>query len=454
MTPKFLGGKTYFFVNYEGSRFPNVSTYNRTVPSKLLRAGVIQVPDAAGKYQPYNLNPTAVTVDGVTYQPATCGGTGFCDPRGIGLNPIVKQLWEKYMPLPNEFQTSGDLYNTQGFLSTIRAPLTQNSYVARIDHDFGTRNRFFATYRYMSLTNLTTNMVDIGGVLPGRHLRHAGGRRAARPEAGLLGVRPHHQHSSHRHQRHSFQLYPQLLAVGQRVHRAASAGTGRHARNRRRERRRNALIPYNVNSQNVRQRFWDGQDKMIKDDVTWIKRNHLIQFGGMYNRNYDYHMRTDNGQGINNAIVYQSTSSNINFGEFTYPRVVSGTAATAPREQAAFNTNYSYVMGFVSQSQLVYTRSGQDLKLGKIGDVAFDQSVIPSYNLYVSDTWHLKPTVTLTYGISYNLEMPPYELNGKQVSLVDPDGKPIVASDYLAQREKAALAGPGLSAGSRLCHHE
>ena len=25
----------------------------------------------------------------------------------------------------------------------------------------------------------------------------------------------------------------------------------------------NALIPYNVNTQNTRQRFWDGQDKMI-----------------------------------------------------------------------------------------------------------------------------------------------------------------------------------------------
>ena len=25
--PKLLGGKTYFFVNYEGSRFPNVCTY-------------------------------------------------------------------------------------------------------------------------------------------------------------------------------------------------------------------------------------------------------------------------------------------------------------------------------------------------------------------------------------------------------------------------------------------
>ncbi|MEO8369472.1 MAG: carboxypeptidase regulatory-like domain-containing protein, partial [Candidatus Solibacter sp.] len=109
--------------------------------------------------------------------------------------------------------------------------------------------------------------------------------------------------------------------------------------------------------------------------------------------------------------------------------------------QALFNTNYSYIMGFVSQSQLVYTRSGADLKLGKIGDVATDQSIIPSYNLYISDSWHIRPSVTLTYGLSYEIQMPPYELNGKQVSLVDTDAKPIVAQDYLDARKKAALAG-------------
>src|ERR1035441_10727199 len=41
--------------------------------------------------------------------------------------------------------------------------------------------------------------------------------------------------------------------------------------------------------------------------------------GGSYQHNYDQHSRTDNGQGINNQIVYQVTSSNINFGNFTYP---------------------------------------------------------------------------------------------------------------------------------------
>src|SRR5215471_3808415 len=54
LLPKLLGGKTYFFVNYEGSRFPNVSTIEKNSPSQLLRAGVIQVADSSGKFQPYN----------------------------------------------------------------------------------------------------------------------------------------------------------------------------------------------------------------------------------------------------------------------------------------------------------------------------------------------------------------------------------------------------------------
>src|SRR5204862_1940508 len=74
-----------------------------------------------------------------------------------------------------------------------------------------------------------------------------------------------------------------------------------------------ALIPYNVNNQSVRQRVWDGQDKMLRDDVTWIKGNHVFQFGGLYQHNYDYHTRTDNGGSINNAIVYQIATNSIDY---------------------------------------------------------------------------------------------------------------------------------------------
>jgi len=61
ISKKILGGKTYFFANYEGYRFPNSETVSRAVPTASMRAGLLFF---GGTY--YNINPTAVTFNGVT----------------------------------------------------------------------------------------------------------------------------------------------------------------------------------------------------------------------------------------------------------------------------------------------------------------------------------------------------------------------------------------------------
>ena len=173
MTPKFWGGKTYFFFNYEGSRFPNVVSFERGVPGELMRAGVLVLPNTAGVNTPYNLNPTPVTVNGTTYQPATCG-SGPCDPRGIGVNKIVSSLWST-LPLPNDSSfTNGnsstgyvDGTNAGGFLGNLPLPQSSNFYVGRIDHDFGDKWKFMSSYRYYTFTQLVSTQVDLGGLLSG-----------------------------------------------------------------------------------------------------------------------------------------------------------------------------------------------------------------------------------------------------------------------------------------------
>src|SRR6185437_11469843 len=127
--PNWLGGKTYLFGNFEARRFPSAAVYEHDTPSDLLRAGIIQVdPTGAGTLQPYNLNASSKTVDGTTYAPAVCTGypdgaggftkTGPCDPRGLGLNPMINQLWTQYMPKANNF-LDGDQANQFGYVSTI-----------------------------------------------------------------------------------------------------------------------------------------------------------------------------------------------------------------------------------------------------------------------------------------------------------------------------------------------
>jgi hypothetical protein len=432
LTPAFWGGKTYFFVNFEGFRYPNNGTYERQVPSALLRAGVIQAPNSSGQEVPYNLNPTPVTVGGVTYAPALCGSVS-CDPRGLGLNPIVNQIWSKFMPLAND-PTFGDQYNTQGYLSTLATPQNSNSFVTRIDHDFNEKWRFMASYRVMRYTQLTNSQVDIGGALPGDTL---GVPAASAPRdqipSYLVGgltttISPSVTNDFRYNYTRNFWQWatdggvPQLPGLGGAVEIGGES--------------LNALIPYNVDSGDVRQRFWDGKDQNLRDDVSMVRGNHLITFGGMYERNFDYHERTDNGFNIDTSPTYQIASGvGINMPSAYIPSAL-------PSSQVSNYSNlYAEVLGMVSQPQALYTRSGANLALQPVGTPGSDQSIIPYYNVYFSDSWHIKPNFTLTYGLGYAIEMPPYEINDKQIAVVDQSGNPIGVANYLAERKSAALAG-------------
>ncbi|MGB9032084.1 MAG: hypothetical protein WCC27_18315, partial [Acidobacteriaceae bacterium] len=151
--------------------------------------------------------------------------------------------------------------------------------------------------------------------------------------------------------------------------------------------------------------------------------------------NFNYHQRSDNGGGINFTPTYQlgdsAGSGNVSMsdlgGGFPVSKNSSRVAAAA--------------LGIVTDAQVAYTRSGANLTLNPPLTHAFDQMRIDYYNAYVSDTWHMKPSFTLTYGLGYTLEMPPVEQNNKSTVLVDASDEPVVTADYLAQRKAAAEQG-------------
>ena len=473
-----LGGKTYLFFGYEGFRFPGSGTFERAYPTDAYRKGVIQVPDANGVYKPYNLNPFPVTVtignsavaNNTPTQTCTlaaygtvCGGAAGAalDPRNIGMSSAITDLW-KFVPIPNDpGPNAGDQFNTQGYLGTIRLPLTSNNYVWRLDHDFSPKHRFFGSFRAFKLLNVPNVQVDVGGLLPGTTFGQYQST-ATRPQLGELMVLGLTSNLSSRVTNDLRVSYlwnwwqwgtqndpPQLPGLGGALE-IAPAGTSGSPGGAGAE-QTTALIPYNVNNQSTRQRVWDGQDKMLRDDVTWVKGNHLFQFGGNIQNNYNYHTRTDNGASINNQIVYTIVYNQINFGNGAgCSAAVSGVAGSTSCIPAAVNTanqNSLYqnlaasVLGLVGQSQVIYTRVGSDLKIQPIGTQAVEQSTIKYYSGYFADTWRWKPSLTITGGVSYMYETPPVEKNGAQVALVYQDGSLVHTDSFLAKRKAAALAG-------------
>lgn len=422
-----LGGKTYFFANYEGFRFPQSSTISRNVPSPSLRLGLLTDPTTGTVY---NLNPSAVTFNGTTYPGTTL------DPRGIGINPLIQQLWSKYEPNSNSACVNGlcDGANIQGFTGNVSVPESSNFGVMRLDHDFSSKWHFMSSYRYYKLTNATTDQIDIGGFFSGDTLGvpTAHSNNPQEPWYLVTGLTTNITSNTTNDFHYSF--LRNWWAWGRAGDTVQLPGLGGALEVFSGESQAQNLAPFNVDTQHTRTRFWDGHDQLFRDDLTMLKGNHLFQFGGQYQHNFNWHQRTDNGSGINYQPVYQLGLGTSGSGLASDPSICTPSFGNCPALYAA-------ALGIVSISQIAYTRSGSNLALNPPLTPAFDQSTIPYYNVYFSDSWHLKPTFTLTYGLGWTLEMPPVEANGKQVEFVDQADQPIDTEAYLNQRKRAALAG-------------
>ena len=427
-----LGGKTFFFVNYEGFDFPQSITVHRNVPSPTLMG----------------VGGPAEIIDPVTNTPYTLASI---DPLGQGLNPVVSNIWNTYEPASNGAcaQSYCDGVNIQGFVGNIATPTSTKFVAARLDHDFSPKWHFNATYHFYKLKETTTDQVDIGGFFPGdtKGVAASLSQDPATPNMWAASLTTNITSNVTNDFHYSFLRNFWQWTRGGDVPQAAGLGgaleimSGQNATQ--------DLGPYNVNTQQTRTRYWDGHDQMVRDDISNLKGNHLLQFGVTYQHNWNQHQRTDNGGGINYAPVYElglgssgsglaSSSDFANFAPCSNTTSVNGSPVPDIPNCPALVAG---ALGIVSISQIAYTRAGASLALNPPLTPAEDTLTVPYFNSYFSDTWHMKPTFTLTYGLGWTLEQPPTEATGKQDVLVDASDTPISMTSYLAQRKAAALIG-------------
>ena len=427
-----LGGKTYFFAMYQGFRWPNSQTQEFAVPSANMRNGIITL--ANGQTFNLNTNDPRATTD-----------------AGNGINPLVQQFWNKYEPMPNDptcgvllnvAQGRCDGINVQGYKANVALPQNDNFGVFRLDHDFGAKWHFNTAYRYYHLRRATLDQVDIGGFFSGDTLGTPTSlsNRPEVPWYAVAGLTTNITTNTTNEVHYSFlrnwwawgtqNAPPQLAGLGGALEPMGEANSPNQG---------DVLAPYNVNAQQVRTRFWDGDDHYVRDDITILHGNHLLTFGGAYQHNYNFHQRTDNGGGINFTPTYQlGDTSGV---PSTFGKSMAVLYPTGVAENSTTDRYMAAMLGIVTDSQVAYTRTGANLALNPPLTPAFDQSTIPYYNVYFSDSWHMKPSLTVTYGLGYTLEMPPTETNGKQVLLVNSANEPIGVQDYIDSRERAALQG-------------
>jgi hypothetical protein len=151
--PKIYNGKskTFFFVDYQGTRQPGGVTDTTSVPTAAMRQGIftgLTNGSGGGAGSPVNIyNPFSVAADPScpSSQP-TCIRAPFPNnviPQSL-INPVATQ-WLNYFPLPNSTSTITNTALQTNNWHTVGANTSPNDQIdARIDQNFSDKFRMFA----------------------------------------------------------------------------------------------------------------------------------------------------------------------------------------------------------------------------------------------------------------------------------------------------------------------
>ncbi len=387
-----LGGRikrdrAFFFVNYEGRRDAQANSELRIVPTATLRQGIMQYPycsvdldangNCAGPVKTFSLSPQMLA---------------GMDPKHTGPNPAVMNFFQGY-PLPND-TGAGDGLNYGGFRFAAPIHNTFDTYIARLDYRLTESGNHTLFWR----GNFQQDRQDGVPYLP-----------------GLSPLQTDIDHSKGFVAGYTAVLTPTLVNSFRYGLTRQSHGV-----------QGNSNEPWirfrglNDNAVNAPENFvyshsFTAPVHNFVDDLSWKKGNHSLSFGAniRFIRNPRTSLANSFSDGVTNA-SYLTAAGIANTGTFMDPPL-GGFPTVLP----SFNNSYDYplmaLMGAITQGDAVYNydRQGNLLQQGAPIKRHF---AADEYEFYVQDSFRIRPNLTITYGLRYELLSPPWETTGLQVS--------------------------------------
>ena len=147
----------------------------------------------------------------------------------------------------------------------------------------------------------------------------------------------------------------------------------------------------------------------INDDVSWVHGKHTFQFGGgvFFVRNHSFNATLSYPEFfVNNGFCTNLCEDAVPDGTGAFP------AANSP---TAFTRALMMLTGSITQVNATYyaTKQGIVQPQGTLDRRIYDEN---DFQLYGQDTWQLRSNLTVTLGLNYMYETPPWEANGNQVA--------------------------------------
>lgn len=388
-----LKDKLFFFYNFEGMREAKDVPATVVVPLASLGAGNIRFRDS---------DDVLRTLDLATINSLTDTGIPVVD-----VNPIAQQILADAAARYPANIGGGDGLNTGGFRFNASVPVELNTHTARFDYNPFSNGKHLLSLR----ANYQQDTVGLSSFLPDT----PSDQRWSHP----IGLAASHSWSINNNMTNRFSYGLTRLAYSQSGDASENAITFR-----------NIYTPKNFTYAFSRV----NPTHNFTNDFTWAKGNHTMQFGT--------NIRIIRNKRSNLGFAYDFGTTN--FGYYTN----SGDDLLIPIDQylqSNFGTSVSDAWINSAQSSLValigrvnqYTANFLYDVDGNLqtGVPAVREWATEEYDFYAQDSWRVRPSLTVNFGLRYSLSRPVYETQGFQAA-------PNIPLDvYFKRRQEYASVG-------------